>query len=148
MKKAPPPHLKQKYKEYKETSRIYCRNALKGSSRKESAENKKKAAKAIGRTRATLNAALNERNKGGAELWFKLRYYIAFIKDRGKFDDISFFEQNNSLSQLTLSEQRFQALSNIPIVNEDIKFQLVTNLEQMLTDLNNGIHKKLRKKIN
>ena len=148
MKKVALPYLKQKYKEYQEVCRIHCRNALKGSNREESAENRKKAAKAIGHTLGTLNAALNERNKGGAEFWFKLRYYIAFIKNKDKFDDVSFFDQNNSLSQLTLSEQKFQALSNIPIINEDVKFQLVTNIEQMLTDLNNEVHKKLRKKIN
>ena len=145
MKNIGPQDLEQKYKEYQEACRIHCRNALRGSDKEETAKNRKKAARAIGYELTTLNAALSEREKGGAEFWFKLRYYIASIDGDGEVDDAAFFDKINSLSQLTLSERKFQALSNIPIVNEDLKFQLVTNIKQMLVDLNHVVQKRLGK---
>ena len=115
---------------------------LRGKNKEETAKNRAKAAKAIGYKLTTLNAALDQRKKGGQEFWFKLRYYIASIDSNGAVDDVAFFDKLNSLSQLTLSERKFQALSNIPIVNEEIKFKLASNLEQMLVDLSSGLQKK------
>ena len=145
MKKIDSNHLNRKYIKYQEESRTFCRNMLRGKNKEETAKNRKKAAKAIGYELTTLNAALDQREKGGQEFWFKLRYYIASIDGDGEVDDVAFFDKINSLSQLTLSERKFQALSNIPIVNEEIKFKLSSSLEQMLVDLNSGLQKNQRK---
>ena len=136
-------HLDKELAQFKEKLRKYCRKRLKDETKR------KKAAKIVGYEVSYLLAALNQRGKGGFELWFKLVYYCAALE----VDDISeklgtFFSTEQpfeSFSNLSEADVIFKNLSKIPIVNENAKYQLAVNLRDMLLDLNDNIAKRLRR---
>ena len=63
-----------------------------------------------------------------------------------KLDSFFLLDQPfQSFSDLSQSDLVFKNLSEIPIVDEDVKFRLATNLRDMLLDLNTNVVKKLRR---
>ena len=101
-----------------------------------------------------INTVIFERywtkeSKGGFELWFSLTYYCASIETNDFNDKVeAFFDQDQpfqSFQELSASEIIFKNLSEIPIVTEDTKYRLVTNLQYMLSDLNKEVQRKIRR---
>lgn len=127
----------------REFLRNYCRKLLKNE------DQRKEAAKALGHEFSYLKAALDQKGKGGLDFWFKLISFCAEVQ--GDSLDLAIealfkkerpFQSTDLLSEADLI---FKNLSEIPIVNEDIKYRLAVNIRDMLLDLDKDVLKKLKR---
>lgn len=135
--------LDTKFSDFREKLRKYCRKIL------TTEPARRKAARVIGYKYSYIRAVLDQREQGGFELWFSLTYYCASIETNDFNDKVeAFFDQDQpfqSFQELSASEIIFKNLSEIPIVTEDTKYRLVTNLQYMLSDLNKEVQRKIRR---
>lgn len=108
------------------------------------------AAKEIGSSPSYMRAMLNQRGIGGYDLWTALMVHCFEILDvdlptvlERALKSPQRIKDANAQSP---SELVFRNLDRIPIVNEDVKFQLATHLEKMLTDVNDALKSQLSRK--
>ena len=130
--------------EIREALRVFARGTL------DTEKLKDAAAKKIGGKPSYVRAMLKQRDIGGMNSWIPLMAYcfelrgLDLVKELERvLSDPAALSAGGGLSP---SEQRFRALDKIPIVNEDVKFQLVNSLEMMLKDLEKSLDSQRKKR--
>jgi len=121
----------------REVLRQFARTVLKPQNSREMA------AKKIGLKPSYLNAMLKQKSVGGLGAWATLILYcfetlgidaLSELSNLLKKPDLIAKGQSQSPSEIV-----FRNLDQISIVNEDVKFQLATHLQKMLTDLEKSL---------
>lgn len=136
MKRVPKPKKSTKgdpESDLREILRQFARKTLNSQKLRETA------AKKIGSQPSYVRAMLDQRGVGGLDSWAALLVHcfdilgIDLRTSLGRALEAP--ERLKEANAQSPSEVVFRNLDQISIVNEDVKFQLATHLEKMLTDL-------------
>lgn len=127
----------------RELLRHFARNLLNTKKLRETA------AKKIGSSPSYIRAMLDQRGIGGFDLWAALMVHcfeILGLDLRTTLERVLRSpERIKDANAQSPSEVVFRNLDQISIVNEDVKFQLATHLEKMLTDLEKSFEHHIKR---